>query len=401
MPADRTTPPSARAVARSVRLAGPLALAVVCSLVGGAPPAAAQGKPAKTIAHPSAPKPRAKQPRSRPAPSRGSPFLMVPEPGVAEATPAYRYANMSDDEAVAELDRRGILYTREMPVPGVRTPIRLTGRLHGVHFHSSLSPDERVQSPFEILDARLALAIDDFAAILERHDIDEVVHYTMYRPNVARDHGMDEGLVGEAPAAHGARASAALPDARRPAPAKLEGGSKGKAGAAGRTPKQKIPGAGRTVAQSAAPGASRRTAQTARKASGTGVAAPQETRDTTRGPRSRPTAPTPPPAPPKTSWAPPGTRHPAGLAIDVGGLKKRDGHWLSVAAHFQGHIGDKTCGEGAHVADTPEARELRSIVCESADLGVFTYVLTPNYNAAHVDHYHMEIKPQVRWFLYH
>ena len=39
----------------------------------------------------------------------------------------------------------------------------------------------------------------------------------------------------------------------------------------------------------------------------------------------------------QTSWAPPGTRHPAGLAIDVGLLRKRDGPWLNVAAHF--HIG--------------------------------------------------------------
>jgi len=103
----------------------------------------------------------------------------------------------------------------------------------------------------------------------------------------------------------------------------------------------------------------------------------------------------------RVSWAPPGTRHPAGLAIDVGGLHKRDGRWLSVGAHFQGHIGDKTCGEGSHMPELPEGRELRSIVCEAADLGVFTYVLTPNYNAAHVDHYHMEIKPGVHWFLYH
>jgi hypothetical protein len=104
---------------------------------------------------------------------------------------------------------------------------------------------------------------------------------------------------------------------------------------------------------------------------------------------------------PRGTWAPPGTRHPAGLAIDVGALKKRDGTWISVARHFHGRIGDKTCGEGAPQPELPEARELRSIVCEAADLGIFTYVLTPNFNAAHVDHYHMEIKPGVRWFLYH
>jgi hypothetical protein len=106
-------------------------------------------------------------------------------------------------------------------------------------------------------------------------------------------------------------------------------------------------------------------------------------------------------APHRTTWAPPGTRHPAGLAIDIGAFRKRDGTWIHVASHFHGRIGDKTCGEGVRSPDLPEARELRSIVCESADLGVFTYVLTPNYNTAHADHYHMEIKPGVRWFLYH
>jgi hypothetical protein len=103
----------------------------------------------------------------------------------------------------------------------------------------------------------------------------------------------------------------------------------------------------------------------------------------------------------QTTPAPPGTRHPAGLAIDVGLLHKKDGRWLSVARHFRGHIGDKTCGEGSRVADDPDAKEMRALVCEPADLGIFTYTLTPNYNAAHVDHFHMEIKPGVRWFLYH
>ena len=123
----------------------------------------------------------------RPSVARAfSPFLAIPDPEVAEATPAYRYANMTDAEAIAELDRRKILYTKLDAAPGVRAPVRLTGRLHGVYIHSSLPPEERVKSLFEILDARLLLALDDFAAVLERHDIDEVMHFTMYRPNVAR-----------------------------------------------------------------------------------------------------------------------------------------------------------------------------------------------------------------------
>jgi len=115
-----------------------------------------------------------------------SPYLEIPDPAEAMKTPAYRYANMSDDEAFAELNKRGILYSREKAVPGVRAPIRLTGRLHGILIRSVLPPAERATTPFEILDARLALSLDDFTSILAAHDVDEVVHYTMYRPNVPK-----------------------------------------------------------------------------------------------------------------------------------------------------------------------------------------------------------------------
>ena len=126
-----------------------------------------------------------------------SPFLVVPDAEVVDASPAYRYANMTDAEAFDELEQRKILYSKVDVAPGVRAPIRLTGRLHGVWFHSALPPEERVTSPFEILDARLALALDDFAAILEAHDVDEVMHYTMYRPNVGGGGG--EHGVGDEP----------------------------------------------------------------------------------------------------------------------------------------------------------------------------------------------------------
>ena len=61
--------------------------------------------------------------------------------------------------------------------------MRLTGRLHGVWIHSSLPAAKRRESPFEILDARLALSLDDFCRILADHDIVEVVHFGMYHPS--------------------------------------------------------------------------------------------------------------------------------------------------------------------------------------------------------------------------
>jgi hypothetical protein len=287
-----------------------------------------------------------------------SPYLVVPPPAVAEASPAYRYANMTDAQALAELDRRGVLYTRldAVAAPGVRAPIRLTGRLHGVHVHSSLPPEQRVRSPFEILDARLALALDDFCAVLARHDIDEVVHFTMYRPS-ASDHA-----VADEPSQ-----SSATPTGARPRPAIK---------AAPRPP----------------PGPSQAPAPRTHGKKPTTQRGPLVKREARRDATSTGLHP--------TTWAPPGTRHPAGLAIDVGLVHKRDGRWLTVARDFRGKIGAQTCGEGARVPDEADARELRALVCESATEGVFTYVLTPDYNAAHADHFHMEIKPGVRWFLY-
>ncbi|XXY54128.1 extensin family protein [Sorangium sp. So ce269] len=493
-----------------------------------------------------------------PAPATAaSPFLMTPEASIAEASPAYRYANMTDDEALAELDRRKILYLKVDRAPGVRAPIRLTGRLNGVNFHSVLPPEQRVTSVFEILDARLALALDDFAAVLARHDIDEVVHYTMYRPNVpmpGREGADDEGEHGHAIAQAAGADSAVRKESTKPATSvslgekgELDGTSKApeepprrfkEKGAAEAVPKEKgaaevgakekgaaevgakekgaaevgakekgaaeaVPkekGAAEAVpkekgAAEAVP-KEKGAAEAVPKEKGAAEAVPKEkgaaevgakekaAAPMTPGPRARATAARSGPVKtagkagarragrrkpagstgvtaspvkrrgdvalrtdagqkprgdvalrtdagqkprgdvalrtdagqkprgdvalrtdagqkPRGTWAPPGTRHPAGLAIDVGALKKRDGTWISVARHFHGRIGDKTCGEGAPQPELPEARELRSIVCEAADLGIFTYVLTPNYNAAHVDHYHMEIKPGVRWFLYH
>jgi hypothetical protein len=110
--------------------------------------------------------------------------LEIPPPAVAERSRAYSYANSSDDKALAELARRGLPYTRlSESVPGVRTPVRLSGPLHGVTIHSSLPKEARATTPFEILDARLALALDDFCEILANHDVVEVVHFTIYRPN--------------------------------------------------------------------------------------------------------------------------------------------------------------------------------------------------------------------------
>jgi hypothetical protein len=51
-----------------------------------------------------------------------------------------------------------------------------------VVFRTDLADKVRATSPYEIADCRLVLALDDLAEILNRHDIVEVRHYSIYRP---------------------------------------------------------------------------------------------------------------------------------------------------------------------------------------------------------------------------
>jgi hypothetical protein len=217
-----------------------------------------------------------------------NPFLEVPAEREALESPAFRYANLSDAQAFAELDRRRVRYRRlAAPVPGVRAPIRLIGALRGVHIHSVLPEPRRASTVYEILDARLALALYDFCLVLSHHDVVEVVHFTMYRPPQQRPQQPDQ----------------------------------------------------------------------------------------------------------------PQTRHPGGLAIDLGAMRKSSGEWLSVGPHWEGSIGAKTCGVGARKLLPRRARELRSMLCEANDQRLFHYMLSPHFDEAHDDHFHLEIKPSVKWFL--
>jgi hypothetical protein len=93
-----------------------------------------------------------------------------------------RYANLDAATCEVELTRRGASFTAVDKARGVLAPIRLIGPLRGVAFHSGLPASQRAGSPFEILDCRLALALDDFALILAKHAVVEVVHLSMYRP---------------------------------------------------------------------------------------------------------------------------------------------------------------------------------------------------------------------------
>ena len=101
-----------------------------------------------------------------------------------------------------------------------------------------------------------------------------------------------------------------------------------------------------------------------------------------------------------------GLRHEGGLAIDARRFGKRAGPggdrvWLDVERDFHGRLGADPCGPGAAPPSpaTPEARALRAIACEAASQHLFTSILTPDYDRAHRNHFHLEVTPGVRWSL--
>ncbi len=109
--------------------------------------------------------------------------LGPPDPATA---PAVRYAQLDRASCEAELRARSVPFAAVDEARGVLAPVRLTGPLHGVTFRTALPAAQRGASVYEIVDCRLALALDDFAGQLAAHDVVEVVHFSMYRPPAAR-----------------------------------------------------------------------------------------------------------------------------------------------------------------------------------------------------------------------
>lgn len=192
---------------------------------------------------------------------------------VPERSPVLGYAALDRDACEAELATRSIAFARAEDTPGVRAPIRLTGSLHGVAVHSMLPPAMRPKARAELVDCRLALSLDDFAATLSPRGIAEMSWFSAFR-------------------------------------SKSEGGC--------------------TVKY-------------------------------------------------------PGEQHCAALAVDVASFTKKDGSKLVVERDFHGKIGTLTCVNGE-----PPKNELWEIACGAAGKQ-FQVVLTPNWNAEHKNHFHLEL----------
>lgn len=107
--------------------------------------------------------------------------------------------------------------------------------------------------------------------------------------------------------------------------------------------------------------------------------------------------------PPSKSWPEDkiGTRHNGAVAIDAARFIASDGTYYDVLDHFSGRIDAKTCGPGAAPRKkTKQSLELRAILCEAVAAHLFNIVLTPNYNKAHRNHFHLEVTG-AQWFLVH
>jgi hypothetical protein len=220
-------------------------------------------------------------------PAAAHAIVAPPPPEIEVADPAddpsivraEAYGALDDASCYALLKKRGIAFTKVEAARGVETPIRLTGKMHGVDFHGGEPAAERATSPTEIVDCRLALALYDFSAILEQQGVVESVHWSIYR-----------------------------------------------APPAGADPKKAVD-------------------------------------------------------------------HPAALAMDLGAFIEIDGSRTGIAEDWHGEIGGQTCGKGLTLSpSTKRSWRLRAILCFTAKAKIFNLILTPNFNAAHHDHFHLEIK---------
>jgi hypothetical protein len=268
-----------------------LAVVVACGVAAPAVDAAPQRTPSAVKKQPKAKKQsrKVRKKARKPAPTTTwkSDGTQIDRPSDGDKSPAYRYTQLTAPACKAELARRKIAFTEEPATRGVRMPIRLAGTLHGIEYRTNLKPAQRATTPWEIVDCRLVLALDDFSVILAAEGVVDVRHYSMYRRP---------------------------PDD---------------------WPADKI-----------------------------------------------------------------GTRHPGALAIDVARLIMKDGSYLDVDKHFNGAIGAKTCGPDAAPSPvTPEALKLRGILCKAVEQRLFHVVLTPNYNAPHKNHFHLEITEGWKSFL--
>ncbi|MBL8605476.1 MAG: extensin family protein [Myxococcales bacterium] len=83
------------------------------------------------------------------------------------------------------------------------------------------------------------------------------------------------------------------------------------------------------------------------------------------------------------------SQHAYATAIDLNNFRTAAGLTHSVTTEFVAN-GRPTCPPRA---TNPKDQLLKEIACWMYDSGVFHIILTPNYNSAHRDHYHVDLTP--------
>ena len=91
------------------------------------------------------------------------------------------------------------------------------------------------------------------------------------------------------------------------------------------------------------------------------------------------------------------SQHSYGLAADITAFELKDGRTLLVESDWHGEIGEPPCGPEARLEDpSDESVRLRNLVCDVAHERLFDTILTPNYDRAHRDHVHMDLRRGAR-----
>lgn len=99
-----------------------------------------------------------------------------------ESMPATKYGALDRAGCHNEAKARGVGFDEVEEAAGVLIPVRLTGPLNGVSYHTELPQKDRASSPYEVFDCRLVLALHDFSAILTPRGIDEAYIFSAWRP---------------------------------------------------------------------------------------------------------------------------------------------------------------------------------------------------------------------------
>jgi hypothetical protein len=85
------------------------------------------------------------------------------------------------------------------------------------------------------------------------------------------------------------------------------------------------------------------------------------------------------------------SKHSYGLAIDVSGFSGPDLGALRVARDYEQGLGDAVDCVGQPL--TQAGAVLKILQCQLVRSGLFQLVLSPDYDDAHHDHFHLEVKP--------